>query len=202
MKSIPSSVWFLGSLLIGALFIGLLVIGTNNRIRENVSLPIDMVMYFDYRCPYCVAFESEVLRLEQLFGDKLLVDFKHFPIPVGENSVLLAYAAESARLQDKFRPYHDEVMGRMARFLNGELPIDALEPLLIAEVLELDLEKFSQDLTSEQIRNTVQEMRAEGSRVGVTGTPTIFIEGQKVNANNVQKVIEDLIKLAEESENQ
>src|SRR5690349_12278456 len=116
MKSIPSSVWFLGSLLLGALFIGILVLSANGQIRDNVQFPIEIVEYFDYRCSHCAAAFSEVEEIKNTYGDKVQIVPKHFPLPIGQNSFTLAYGAEAARNQGKFQEYHDETFKREIAF--------------------------------------------------------------------------------------
>ncbi len=200
MKSIPSSVWFLGSLLLGAFFIGILVVNTDNQIRENVDLPITLVEYFDYQCSHCVDFQSEVLALEERFGEDLEVIPKHFPLPVGPNSIVLAHGAEAAREQGKFIEYHEEVLSRMELVFAGTLNGDEVTPEKVAEFLELDMEKFATDIQSESIIARVDADKKEGADLGVSGTPTVFLEGQRTNSVDLASTIEKLINLAKENE--
>lgn len=200
MKNIPSSVWFLGSLLVGALFIGILVISADNQIRENINLPINITEYFDYQCPHCVDFHPVALELEERFGEDIEFTPKHYPIPVGESSVILAYGAEAARNQEMFTEYHNEVMSRMEQYLTGSLDISQVDPFLVAEALELDLEQFTTDIESEAVVAKVDADRKEGSEMGVTGTPTVFVEGQRTNSSDLFETVERLIEIAKQKD--
>jgi protein-disulfide isomerase len=199
MKSIPSSVWFLGSLLLGALFIGALVFTANKNIRDNVNLPIQIVEYFDYRCSHCSDAYPEVKEIKKTYGDKVEIIPRHYPLPVGENSYELAYGAEAARAQNKFDEYHNEVFERMGKYLNNQLDVSEIDPYKIAAAIKLDMGKFGKDIQDKELMAKVDEDKKRGGVLGVTGTPTFFVEGQRVNGAILTQTVDDLVRLAEQN---
>ena len=110
-------------------------------------------------------------RLRGALGERMAYVFRHFPNERAHpGAQLLAIGAEAAGRQDRYWQMHDALYGR-------EPPIDADALLEIAASLGLDMERFKRDLGDSALRHRVEEDLADGRRNGVTGTPTIFIDG-------------------------
>jgi protein-disulfide isomerase len=101
-------------------------------------------------------------------------------------SCMAAYAAQSAKLQGKFWPYHDRIFS--ADFSEGETAFKQ-----IAEEIGLDLSKFDEDRNSEAVKSVVQEDVDLGNQRGVNATPSVFINGRSVPALNYD-VLKSLIQ--------
>ena len=89
-----------------------------------------------------------------------------------------ARAALAAREQDKFWEFHDEL------FATKKLSNQAINN--IAVKLELDIEKFNKDMNSPAIRKMIQKDLRDAQTAGVTGTPTIFINGKRLKNRSPQ----------------
>lgn len=89
-------------------------------------------------------------------------------------AVPAAKAALAADKQGKFWEYHDKVFENYNK-LSSEL----LEQ--IAQELDLDLDRFREDQSSQEISSLINRDLQEGGRIGVRGTPTIFINGKRLN---------------------
>ena len=98
--------------------------------------------------------------------------FKHYPLSGHPHALPAAKAAEAARLQGKFWEMHDLLFEHQR-----ELDDAALERY--AQQLGLDLERFRADLASEAVKARIEADRAEGKRLGVDSTPSIFINGRR-----------------------
>ena len=102
-----------------------------------------------------------------------------------------AYAAIAADNQGKFWEYHDELFLNIKNLNN---PNTLME---IATKMGLDITKFSKDMGDPQTKNKVEMDMRDGAQAGVTGTPTIFINGRKLqqrSAADAQKIIDDELK--------
>jgi len=196
MKSLPSSVWFMGTLLAGALFIGLLVISADKNIRDDITLPITVEEFFDYQCSHCAGSHNELLILKAKFGEDVEIIPRHYPIPSGPASISLAYGAEAARKQEMFEEFHNLAMAQMEKFFTGEIPEEDIDPLMLAEELELNLEQFIADMADPAVQQHVSNDQALGSDYGITGTPSFFVEGQKVSLLDLEDRVADLIEAA------
>lgn len=130
-----------------------------------------VVGYQDFLCPYCRRLRPVFRRLRDELGDRLVYVFRHFPIErANPGAELAARAAEAAGRQGKFFEMHD-------RIFDHELPIRRAELIDAAHGIGLDIERFEGDLDSDTARERVERDVSEGRDNGVTGTPTIFVDG-------------------------
>jgi NhaA family Na+:H+ antiporter len=132
---------------------------------------VTVVYYSDFLFPYCRRFRNVLKRLRQAFGERLEYIFRHFPnerVHPGAN--FAARAAEAAANQDRFWEMHDALYEEKPPF--GEARIRE-----IARALGLEMQRFESDLDAPDTRERVDEDLDDARRVGVTGTPTIFIDG-------------------------
>ncbi len=107
------------------------------------------------------------------YPDNVKIVFKHFPLSFHEQALPAALAAMAAAEQGKFWEYHDELFLNQNSLANDKY-------LEIAQKLGLDLKKFSLDTLRPSLRQKIEQDVAEGKKAGVTGTPTIFINGWKL----------------------
>lgn len=131
--------------------------------------PVTLIEFADYECPYCQRVATDIKKLQDEFGDKLSVVYKDFPLPMHAHSQKAAEAARCAGQQGKFWEYHDEL------FSSKQLEVDRLKE--DALVLHLDSTKFGKCLDSGEQLTAVQHDREEGVKLGLSGTPSFFING-------------------------
>lgn len=147
-------------------------------IRPNVkvSSPVVLEEYGDYQCPPCGILHPVLKQIEHEYGDQLRVVFRHFPLTkIHKNAMMAAQAAEAARNQGKFSQMHDRLYGTQ----NGWKDLADGRPTFIgyAQELGLNVERFSREMDSPEVQQRIASDMKKGSSVGVTGTPTVFIEG-------------------------
>src|SRR4051794_7432470 len=147
-----------------------------NPARDHVrggSVPdaVTIVLYGDYLCPYCRRLRSVLKRLRQALGERLRYVYRHFPNERAHpGAELLARISEAAGRQDRFWEMHDWLYDRVP-------PVSSDDAIAYAKSLGLDMERFARDLDSDDTRRRVEEDRAQGRHNGVTGTPTVFVDG-------------------------
>src|SRR4029077_2648283 len=112
---------------------------------------------------------SDLRRLQSDFGDKLAFAFKDYPLPMHSHSQKAAEAARCAGKQGKFWEYHDTL------FQTKQLDIDRLKEDALA--LHLDWGQFGKCLDSGEETADVQRDRDEGMKLGLSGTPSFFVNG-------------------------
>ena len=143
----------------------------------KVSSPVVLEEYGDYQCPPCGILFPVLKQIEHEYGDQVRVVFRHFPLTkIHKNAMMAAQAAEAARNQGKFSQMHDRLYGTQ----NGWKDLADARPTFIgyARELGLNLEQFTRDMDSTAVQQRITSDMQRGSGVGVTGTPTVFIEGQ------------------------
>jgi len=130
-----------------------------------------IVLYGDYLCPYCRALRHVLARLRQTLAPRLVYVFRHFPNERAHpGSEFMSRAAEAASKQSRFWEMHDW-------FYEQERPFGEKDVFQFAATLGLDMEQFRRDIESEDTRRRVDEDLEDGKRNGVTGTPTVFVDG-------------------------
>ncbi len=123
-------------------------------------------------------------QLEQLlekYPADVRVVFKNFPIRSHKYAIPAARAALAAGRQDKFWEFHDELFKNYNRLNDQKIQE-------IGTQLGLDQTKFLEDQKSPVETARIQKDYEEGLRLGVRGTPTIFINGRKLNDRSMESM--------------
>ncbi len=142
----------------------------------KVSSPVVLEEYGDYQCPPCRVLYPVLKQIESEYGDQLKIVFHQFPLTkIHKNAMAAAHAAEAARNQNKFWEMHD----RLYQNQNAWKDLEDPRPTFIqyARELKMNVERFTRDVDSPQIDQRINEDMQKGTGLGVTGTPTVFIEG-------------------------
>lgn len=142
---------------------------------------VEVVEFSDFQCPYCQQFVRDAyaqIKSKYIDTGKITFVFRHFPLtqihPFAQKT---AEAAECANRQGKFSSYHDLV------FVNAKpdgvgLGIANLKQYAIT--IGLDTVRFNQCLDGSEAASAVKTDLDAGGKAGVTGTPTFFINGEKL----------------------
>jgi NhaA family Na+:H+ antiporter len=148
-------------------------VGRDHVRGSNDPDAVTMVVYADYLCPYCRRLRGVITRLRMALDGRLAYVFRHFPNERAHpGAEFMACASEAAAKQGCFWEMHDWLY-------EHEPPITQQQVLEFARTLGLDSERFHRDLYQDETRQHVMDDIAEGQRNGVTGTPTVFIDGMR-----------------------
>lgn len=132
---------------------------------------IVLVEFADFECPRCGQVRSILAEVVKAYPKDVKLYFKQFPIAFHAHAEQAARAALAAHKQGRFWEMHDLIFQNQA----------ALKPERFAEFateLGLNLERFKADMASPATAKRVQADREEGMKSGLSGTPTIFINGR------------------------
>jgi protein-disulfide isomerase len=134
---------------------------------------VTVVEYADFECPYCAKASETVHQIEKKYGGKVRFVFRQYPLAFHKSARLAAEAALAAHAQGKFWPFHDRLYANQKALEREDLESYAKE-------VGLDMAKFERALDQGSQGDRVNEDIALGERVGVTGTPTMFVGTQRV----------------------
>lgn len=140
---------------------------------------VTIVEFGDYQCPACGAAHPIVTKILEDYKGKVKFVFRHFPLPSHKNARAAAMAAEAAGSQDKFFEMHGLLYENQAEWSESNNPIDEYF-VTYAEELKLDPEKFKAALSNKTYEAIIQQGVTDGTTVGVTATPTFFINEEKI----------------------
>ena len=136
--------------------------------------PLQVVIFSDFQCPFCKRVEPTLTQLEKEYQGKVRMAWKNYPLPFHQNAMPAAEAAMAADAQGKFWAMHDKLFEN-----NTALERPSLEKY--AQDLGLNMSKFKADLDSGKYKSAIEAQTKEGTTVGVTGTPAVFINGRRIS---------------------
>ena len=144
-----------------------------DHVRGPLGAPLELVMFGDFQCPYCLAAQSVLRRVDTRLGDRLAFAYRHLPIterhPIAQAA---AQASEAAAAQGRFWDYHDALYQSQPRLTHDEL-------LAIARRLELDTDRLAAELAEGRWRPRVERDVRSARDSGATATPTFFVNGRR-----------------------
>ncbi|MFE7712383.1 DsbA family protein [Streptomyces sp. NPDC057486] len=158
--------------------------------ESTPAAPVVLDVWCELQCPDCHRALADVHALRARYGDRLDVRLRHFPLEKHKHAYAAAQAAEEAAEQGKDWPYIEAVLARTAEL--GRTG----EPLLIevARELGLDAEEFDTALIDGRHMLIVDADQAEGKAIGVTGTPTYVIGGERLDGGSSQDGLRERIE--------
>lgn len=134
----------------------------------------ELMEYLDFQCPYCRAAHGAIKSV--VLGDlagRVRLRVRHFPIREKHpRADATARAAEAAGRQGRFWEMHDLLYERFEAVTDDDLKAYAAE-------LGLDVAQFEADVADPAIAAAIEEDREAGLAQGVTGTPGLFLDGER-----------------------
>jgi protein-disulfide isomerase len=152
------------------------------------NAPVVIVEFSDFRCPYCKRFHDETLpALLTKYGDQIRLVYRDFPIVGGE---VAAEAADCANAQGKYWDYGNALFADQQAYNTND------DYIALAAQLGLDQTQFSDCLNNGTYKDEVSTDYNAALEYGVNGTPTFFINGQRLVGAQPQSVFEQAIDQA------
>jgi protein-disulfide isomerase len=155
--------------------------------KGSETAQVTIVKFEDFQCPYCKEVQANYQEVLKRYDGK--VRLVHKDLPLDQIHPQARQAAEAARCADdegRFWEYHDK--------LYASSPNAAPEDLKsYAKDLGLKQDLFNKCLTSGKYKETIQKDVIEGARLGLTGTPTFFINGRELSGAQSVEVISQII---------
>lgn len=139
----------------------------------NVSAPILIEEFADLECPACGVVSPEVKKFVLDNPDLVRLDYYHFPLSMHQYAFMASEAAECAADQGKFWEYTETIFANQ-KSLNEDYLYK------VADSLALDRTKFDDCTKTNKYKSKVQSHMVKGNQMGVSGTPTLYVNGTKV----------------------
>ncbi len=166
-----------------------------SHIKGNPDATVKLVEFSDLQCPACASFQPVVKDLVEQYGEKLSFEYKHFPLPMHPYAIQAAVAAEAAGQQGKFFEFHDKVFENQKTWSNSATPNVFF--MQYAEELGLDMQKFKKHMNSSVLKDQVEAQFNEGQEAGVSGTPSFFLNGEKMTFTTFEEFITQITSLVD-----
>jgi protein-disulfide isomerase len=153
----------------------------------NAKAPVTIVEFSDFQCPFCLRAAPTLKRLREVYGDKVRVVWKDFPLTqIHPQAFKAAEAGHCAAEQGKFWEYHDKLFGNQ----------QALQPDSLKQYAKdagMDTGTFDTCLDSSKYAERVRDNVSAGARLGVSSTPTIFVNGRMLEGAQPYEVFASVI---------
>ena len=158
------------------------------HIKGNPDARVVLREHSDFQCPACGQFYPVIETLLEDYGDDIALEYKHFPlITIHPYAVPAAKAAEAAGQQGKFFEMHDKL------FENQQIWSQSANPRAFfdqyAEEIGLDMDLFKQHYKASLIEDKIQAEYEEARQLGLTGTPSFFLNGERLEFETFEEFI-------------
>ena len=146
--------------------------------RGNSAAPVTLVEFSDFECPFCQATVPTLKQVEKKYGDKVRIVYRQFPLSIHPFAFKAAEASLCANEHGKFWEMHDAMFQDQKKLSVSDLKQTARR-------VGIDGKKFDSCLDAGRYVEQVQNDQKEAQRLGVTGTPAMYINGTAVEGGAV-----------------
>lgn len=153
---------------------------TGAPIKGDIKAPLTIAVFSDFQCPYCKKVAPVLDQILQRNPATVRVAFMNMPLQNHEMAEPAAMAALAANEQNKFWEFHDLL------FAEEKIKADSFRK--IAAKLGLDIGRFEKDQQSKELRDKIGKDINQARILGVSGTPTVYVDGKRVNQLNVEDI--------------
>ena len=148
-------------------------VNPGDAMKGNKNAQITIVEFSDFQCPFCGRVNPTLKQIQDTYGDKVRIVFKHNPLSFHKDAPLASEAALAANAQGKFWEYHDLLFKNQRAIKRDNLDSYAQE-------LGLNMAKFKKDLDAGTYKAQIVADQAMARSLGATGTPSFFVNGRKL----------------------
>ena len=157
--------------------------------KGNAAAPVTIVEFSDFQCPHCKRAANVIRELMGQYADRVRLVYMDLPINRSGVSRLVSEGAVCAQEQGQFWEYHDLAFARQAS-------LDQDSPFELANAAGLDRETFRRCFESPQTKARVARSEAEARRLGLTSTPSVFVNGKRIQIYDLQRDLSNAVKEA------
>jgi protein-disulfide isomerase len=145
----------------------------NDPASGPTTARVEVVEFSDFECPYCKQLAPVLARVISKHRDRVRLVWKDYPLPIHASARRAAEAGRCAHDQGRFWEYHDLLFEHQKALTAPDLQ-------RYARVIGLDDEAFTRCLNAGMKRDVITTGIEEAKRLGVSATPTVFINGRMI----------------------
>ncbi len=163
----------------------------SHRLDTAPDGKVTIVEFLDFECEGCRAAYPFVEQLRETYAGRVTFVLRYFPLAGHHNSRPAAHAVEAAARQGKLEQMYQRMFDTQEQW--GERQ-DSQAPVFrtFAQELGLDLAQYDADVASDEVAARVQADFDDGMALGVTGTPSFFLNGERVVVESTDEFIEQI----------
>ncbi len=150
--------------------------------KGGESAPVVIEEFADYQCPPCGNMHPVLQKIVDDYGERVRVVFRNYPLQqIHKNAFTAARAAEAAALQGRFWQMNDIIYKNQEQWKDSPEPRPLFQAY--ASRIGLNVEKFKADMENPTVTSRIIADAERGGSLGVSGTPTIFLNGRELTAD-------------------
>ena len=153
----------------------------SHRLTSPAVEKAQLVEFLDFECESCRAAHPLVEELKQEYGDRITFVNRYFPLTGHRNSGTAALAVEASAQQGKYQQMAAKLLKPRTSGAETGFPGSRVPELRAGT--GLDLAKYDAAVADEATLERIRKDAADGTALGVTGTPTFFLNGKKLVLN-------------------
>ncbi|MBC7795572.1 MAG: thioredoxin domain-containing protein [Pyrinomonadaceae bacterium] len=157
---------------------------TPARSKGNPNAVVYLEEFGDYECPSCAYIQPTLKEIQTVYGDKVKLTFRNYPLPIHPKARDAAQAAEAAGQQGKFWEMYDMIYDKQNSW--KILPEHKKEYSLYARNLGLNVEKFETDRDSDEVKRRIEADKKRADYLAIRATPTLFFNGRMLSQQEMQ----------------
>ena len=165
-----------------------------NYLPASPSASVTLVEFGDYECPACGLYSPLTKQLLTDFAGKINYIFRNYPLPQHKNANISSYAVEAAGLQGKYLEMHEKMYATQGDWSNLSYPTSVF--VGYAEGFGLNVDQFTTDINLPAVKDKVKSDFNDGNTIGITQTPTFYLNGKKVTLSGSYDQLKGLIESA------
>ncbi|GAA4051890.1 DsbA family protein [Nonomuraea soli] len=163
-----------------------LVRADSHRLQTAADGKVTLVEFLDFECEGCRAYFPVVEELRKAYTGKVTFIARYFPISSHYNAERAARAVEAAAQQGKFEGMYKLMYERQTDWAEQRVPADHVFRGY-AEQLKLDVAAWEKAYRDPATLARVKQDADDGLALGVEGTPTFFLNGQKIQPRSAEE---------------
>jgi protein-disulfide isomerase len=148
-------------------------------VRGRAEAPITIVEFSDFQCPYCKELQATIDQVLKAFPQDVRLVFKQYPLNIHQYARQASTASLAAHAQGKFWPMHDKLFQNFSAINEENIKTWARE-------VGLNMGQFEKDMQSGRYEAAVQKDLADGAAAKVLGTPTLFVNGRRLQERSFE----------------
>lgn len=163
----------------------------SHRLSDVADGRVTFVEFLDFECEACGAFYPYVEQLRQQYGDRVSFVVRYFPISSHFNAERAARAVEAAAAQGRFQDMYSRMYETQSQWGEQRVPKDELFRSFAVD-LGLNMTAWDQAYQDPATLERINADVADGRALGVQGTPSFFLNGQRLQPQSFQDLTDAL----------
>ena len=164
---------------------GAIVRDDSRILGEEGSSGVTFVEFLDFECEACGAAYPVVEDLREKYAGEVTFVIRYFPLPGHFNAGRAARAVESAARQGELEAMYNRMYETQEEWGEAREPKDDLFRGF-AEEIGLDMAQYDADYASQDVEERISRDVADGESLGVSGTPTFYVDGELFQPQTVE----------------